>query len=369
MRYKKLTEIEELKDFFVEIDKDENKKLIIMPLSRILVEEICDFRDFYLIPPNYVDFSELNIRESRNINDLDLERNTNYCVSGQPLREICSNLTGFNENVLFESPVIVFVNTLNWSEFRDFNHQQDIDFLKTCSSNAERVMDLLRLFHCRLDLPDTLPGQVGSWENSYDYLGALVYSAQDKESCLIAGQAVECSKVVRGIGLDIGVNNAFFFLPTPDVGEMAKILIHGLSLYSEALMASNETVKFIRVMTLLEFLADPYQYKQWKKLKGDIICHCVKTKTKYLQLSERFKDLSSHKDDHNNECGIRTLIIHQGKLLPDIIVSVDKRRALFKELQGYCYQVLYDMLRNSYLSWDEYSQRRIQIKEKLGVLR
>ncbi len=84
----------------------------------------------------------------------------------------------------------------------------------------------------------------------------MLYSPEDHESYLIAGAAVECSIVTRGLGLEI---DAFpsTRLPIPDEGDVAAVASHALFLYSDAMSAPNETTKFIRIMTLLEFLANP----------------------------------------------------------------------------------------------------------------
>ena len=286
---------------------------------------------------------------------------------GQDLREVTTSLTGFNLEVLTTAHLVAFNIEIDWNEFLEGDHQYDIALLKLISSKAERALDIIRLFYCRLDLPDTLPGQVGSWDGSNQYLGALVYSAEDNESYLIAGAAVESSIIVRGLGLELD-GDPMLATPAPSDGYVAGVVLHALSLYSEALNSSNETIKFIRMMTLFEFLASPDEYQNWKKVKGDIACHCVNDRVDYLKLCERFRELTSIEDAAGKQIGIRTLIVHNGKLLPELIPNQKERSLLFIELEGYAFTVLKDMLSNAGLSWGEYVEHRDQLKSNLGVM-
>ena len=120
-------------------------------------------------------------------------------------------------------------------------------------------------------------------------------------------------------------------------------------------------------MTLFEFLASPDEYQNWKKLKGDIACHCASDKANYLLLCERFRALTSIEDTSGKQAGLRTLIVHNGKLLPELLPSLKERAALFRELQGYAFTVLTDMLSNAGTSWVEYVEHRDRLKRALGV--
>ena len=63
-------------------------------------------------------------------------------------------------------------------------------------------MDIIRFHFCRIDLPDTLTGQVGTRNGSCSYSGALLYTPLDHESYLIAGSVVS-HITVKGIGLQL----------------------------------------------------------------------------------------------------------------------------------------------------------------------
>ncbi|MBS4018775.1 MAG: hypothetical protein KGZ68_11115 [Dechloromonas sp.] len=341
------------------------KRLVVMPLTRLLFYEPFAIDGFHFFPSEAIDLATLRPVPNKTLECAGAEANV-IRLEGQDLREVSTSLTGFNVEILSNSPLVAFNVDIDWNEFLEANHDYDISLLKLLSSKAERALDIIRLFYCRLDLPNTLPGQIGSWEGSGEYLGALLYSPEDHESYLIAGAAVESSAIVRGLGLELDAAPQLA-LPSANDGEVAGVVLHGLSLYSEALNSSNETIKFSRVMTLFEFLASPDEYQNWKKLKGDIACHCASDKANYLRLCERFRALTSIENTSGKQAGLRTLIVHNGKLLPELLPSFKERAALFRELQGYAFTVLTDMLSNAGASWVEYVEYRDQLKRALGV--
>lgn len=342
------------------------KRLVVMPLTRLLFYESFSIDGFYFFPQGFVDLISLRPAPNKSLEIPRGEANV-VVLEGPDLREVSTSLTGFDVDILVNSPLVAFNIEIDWDEFLGGEHEYDISLLKLLSSKAERALDIIRMFYCRLDLPNTLPGQIGSWEGSGEYLGALLYTLEDNESYLIAGAAVESTAIVRGLGLEFD-ENPQLSLPSPNDGEVAGVALHGLSLYSEALYSSNETIKFTRVMTLFEFLANPDEYQKWKKLKGEIACHCARDKTSYLKLCERFRTLTSIEDMSGKQIGLRTLIVHNGKLLPELIPNIKERASLFRELQGYACIVLTDMLSKADLMWSEYMEHRARLKRALEVM-
>lgn len=339
-------------------------QLVVMPITRLKFSDSFTAGDYHFFPPGAIDILALRPVPNATFDSISAQSGVS---SGQCLREMATSATGFDVEVLSGAHLVAFTMTLDWDEFLGADHRYDVSLLKLLSAKAERALDIIRFHYCRLDLPNTLPGYPGSWDGSGEWLGALVFSAEDNESYLVAGAAVESSAIVRGLGLELDGRFAMD-IPRPDDGDVAGVVLHGLALYSEALNASNETIKFMRVMTLFEFLADPDEYRNWKDLKGDIVCHCVKDKTGYLKLCERFRELTSLKDASGHQVGLRTLIVHNGKLLPELLPQQIERTQLFSELQGYVGAVLTDMLCYSELSWNDYVARRVQLKRKLGIL-
>lgn len=339
--------------------------LIFMPLSRVLVEEPVSIGRFRLFPAGYVDLADFRPMPNHTFANVTAEGAT--AIGGQALRECAISATGFSLDTLESSPILVFVAQLDWDALFEATHDDDIDLLRTLASMAERALDFVRFQECRLDLPDTLPGAAGSWCDSGAYLGAMIYNPDDCESYLIAGAAVESTAVVKGIGLDVSTLDFPEPLPAADDGEVAAVAVHGLSLLSEAMRAQSQTTKFVGVMTLLEFLANPYEYEQWQKLKGDIACHSAKSREEYLALCERFRQLTGYKNELGAETGYRTLIVHRGKFLNEILPSQVARQALFLELQKYCTSVVKDMLKNKDMSWVDFCAHRTALKCSIGI--
>ena len=100
---------------------------------------------------------------------------------------------------------------------------------------------------------------------------------------------------------------------------------------------------------------------------SEIICHFAKDKADYLRLVERFKELTSKEDDNDLQTGLRTLIVHHGKFLYELMPDRNKRKQMFNELQRYSECVLKDMLSHGASSWEAFSAYRHTLKAKLGV--
>lgn len=341
-------------------------KLVLMPLARVLVERPLSVGNFRIFPPGAVDLGALRLVPNRSFGD-GVEPSGVVRLCGQTLREVASSLTGFSAGTLESNALVAFLVDVDWNAFLDASHEDDLETLRLFSATAERALDLVRFYLCRLDLPDTLPGAVGSWSDSGPYLGALLYCLEDHESYLIAGAAGGYAEVTTGIGLEFDFYNPEC-LPSSSDGEVGAVVVHALSLLSDAMYSRNDTSKFIRTMTLLEFLASPDKYQNWKDVKGNIACHCVSSKQSYLNLLDRFRELTAIIGPDGKQRGLRTLLIHHGKFLEEAVPNRTERRALFRELHGYCLAVMEDLLKHRDLSWSDYTKRRASLKVALGVL-
>lgn len=340
-------------------------RLVVMPISRVLVERPLTVGSFRVFPPGELNLTKL--RPIPNYSPLeDVEGATTGELAGQQLREAATSLTGFDLGVLNDNALVTFIEEIEWDNFLEATHNDDIDLLQRLSARGERAMDIVRFKLCRLDLPATLPGMVGSWEGSGPYLGALLYCREDHESYLIAGEAAGYASITSGIGLDFD-NDHPEPLPSASDGEVGAIAVHALSLLSDAMYSRNDSSKFLRTMTLMEFLANPDEYQNWKKAKGNIACHCARSPERYLQILRRLKELTSIEDPQGVQRGFRTLVIHHGKFLEEVIPDRGERKALFAEMFGYVGVVLQDMLEHVELSWEEFSAYRLDLKVALGI--
>lgn len=341
-------------------------KLVLMPLTRMQFYEPFSVGDFRFYPPGILDLKFLPPIQNKSISEIFVSEGIDHHIEGRNLREISASITGFSIDILHTSPIVAFPFEIDLDNLLCSDHNADIELIRILSAKVEKALDVIRFDFCRFDLPDTLPGLAGSWGMSGQFLGAMVCSLKDHEGCWIAGAALETSIVIRGLGLEIDSAPSTPLLD-PSVSEVAGVAVHGLTLFSDVMSAFNETMKFIRAMTLLEFLASPDYYKSWAKLKGDIICHCAKDKKEYIYLSEWFKGLTSIKDNAGIQRGLKTLIVHQGRSLSELKPSRKDRQILFRELQKISGKILVDMIRCMNYSWDEFRRYHSSLKQRLGV--
>ena len=329
---------------------NQGEAIVLMPLTRVLAESVTNVGKLAILPPGH-----LTPETS------DLTR-----IKRRSLVEVQLQLTGFSLELFEEHAAVGFCHPIDRSQLEANDHDSDITLLSTLAGTAERSFDLLRLNYCRLDLPDTLPGPIGVWDIATPYVGALIYFPAESSWCEIAGAAASYASIVAGIGLDLYGCYADH-PPSETDGEVGAIAAHALSLLSDAMHARNDTAKFVRCMTLLEFLGSPDEYKQWKKLKGEIACHSASNKADYLNKIEELRKFTSSENERNEQCGYRTLVVHHGKFIEDILPSRDDRRKLFRKLQSYCHAVIDDMIENSEMSWIEFSTLREGKKIALGI--
>lgn len=350
-------------DFFQALS--EGKRLILMPISRLVIEKPFRIDPFSFYPAGSVDLATLRTVPGYSLGTS--ESKSIVCLSGQQLREAQSSLAGASPSVLNSHVVVAFPYELDWDAFLNANHNLDIDLLRKLSEYADRAMDVIKLHFCTLNVPYAVPGRVGTWDDSGECLCALLYNLPDNESYLIAGRGV-VSRIVAGLGLELDEAQCASPLSLPAVGEVGFIARHGLMLFSDLLDSNTDTVKFARAMTLLEYLASPDDYRPWKKLKGEIVSHLAQSNTDYHQLCERFRELTSKDDAGGAQVGLRTLIVHHGCRLEDIVPHKTDRTDLFNELWRYCYSVLYDMVEKAQLTWQEFKQYRKDLRAAIGVI-
>lgn len=223
-----------------------------------------------------------------------------------------------------------------------------------CGGQAERLMDLIRLDYCRMDLPDTLPGRVSMFSNGISFSCGLYYRMEDHEAYLIAGQVMQVARV-GGIGLDC--SNISILREVPD-GETGNIARRGLGLFTQALEANYLSSKFAQCFVTLEFLASPDEYEQMKTAKTKIGALVARDQTAYHTFCGDIRHLSED---------IRTKIVHGGASLEAIIPDKKERAKIFRKLQGFIGVTLLQMIENGHLSWNEFIALRDERLRNLGV--
>lgn len=346
--------------FFDELNA--GKQLVLMPISRFTIEKPFRVDQFAFYPAGSVDLASL-----RTIRNHTLPKSGFAKLEGQELREAQSDASGASVGELSKHVIVAFTYNLAWDAFLNATHADDIELLRQMSEYADQAMDIIKLHFCTLSAPHAIPGRVGTWGVGGECLCALLYRLSDNESYLIAGSGVVASIVV-GLGLELDEAQCSSPVSLPAAGEVGDITRHGLRLYSDLMDSNSDTVKFSRAMTLLEYLASPDEYKNWKKLKGDIIAHLAKSTGDYHALCERFRVLTSEKDAAGAQLGLRTLVVHHGRRLQDVMPSHKERQKLFHELWGYFFVVFDDLVRLAGKTREELKQHRKDLRAAIGIV-
>ncbi len=358
-----------LRDDFIE-DLKAGKYLVVMPISRLMLESKFSLGKFSFYPAGEVDISELNIVPNKTLEML--ENGTDIIVAeGQDLRELKSSVTGINAEVFSKNVCVAYTAYIEWKNFLQGTHETDLSLIYQLSQDVEKAMDLIRFYFCRFDLPDTLPGQVWTWQESKGFSGALLYTLLDNESYIIGGSVIT-HYTVKGLGLELDDLQTSSIEKHPlmesNIGEVGNIARMGLNLNTGIFEANNITTKFIRAMNLLEFLAFPDEYKKFELVKKEISCHIAKTVQQYQELLDRFHKLTGKKDNLTGETiGYRTRIVHIGATLEEILTNVQDRNKFLLELQGYICSVIENMIKNMNLTWEDFVEYRKELKVNLGI--
>jgi hypothetical protein len=119
-------------------------------------------------------------------------------------------------------------------------------------------------------------------------------------------------------------------------------------------------------MSLFEYLAYPYDFKKFEKVKKEIACHVAKSRQQYEKISSRFLELTGEKDEKGSYTGYRTRIVHLGEGLEQLLDD-QQIKNLFIELSQYLGTVIQDMINYAHYSWDEFINYRDILKNSLGV--
>ena len=346
------------------------KKLCLLPLARLHAEEAVLLSEkliFY--PASCLVNSQLRVVwEPKREWDNFLAKNHAIhpafaTAEGSEAHWIKSAATGVTTDDLLQGGLLAFPLDVDWASFLAPRSQKiHLNLISLAAAHAERHMNQIRFDYCRIDLPETLPDRAGLLKNK-QFSAALFYKLQDNESYIIAGDVVRQS-FVTGLGLDINGGTVRTF-PSGEVGNIAN---HALQMHTDALEAPNDTAKFINLINLLEYLAEPSDYISMVNAKGKIARHAAKTPSEYKKIIEDFKFLTrdKDKDEGNNKVGLRHNIIHIGKRLEDMLDTCERKEVLIR-MQRYAGIVIEAFLKLSDCTWPEVEQLRERYGEKLGL--
>ncbi len=181
--------------------------------------------------------------------------------------------------------------------------------------------------------------------------GALLINGQTLSARCIGGD-VFSHIVTRGLGLALDYVEPNRFIPQGGVGT---VISRALTLYASILENNSPSSKFVQCMSLLEFLAYPDRYCNFKKVKPILLRYLSQSKSDHEQLSKRLEQFTHLEDHLGTECGYRTRIVHLGDRLERILPAIDERNSLFKELDKYIHRIIDHMIDHANLDWHDYT--------------
>lgn len=353
---------------FFSIDLMKGKKLCLLPMARMRADEpvwLAEKLIFY--PANSIVPSKLRVVWEPK-HELDMFYARNHAVhpgfaeaEGNELHWLKSAAKQVTADELFQGGLLAFPFDMDWALFlTPESHEFHLNLISRAAAHAEKLLNLIRFDYCRIDLPETLPERAGLLENK-QFSAALFYTLQDNESYIIAGDVIRQS-FVTGLGLEVdGIA-----VQSISSGEVGNIASHALQMHTDALEAPTDTAKFINLINLIDYLAQPSDYLTMVKAKGQIARHVAKSPAEYQRIIEDFKYLTSLKDDKSKNIGLRHNIIHMGRRLEDILDTSERRDVLIR-MNRYAGMVIKDLLDLSEYTWLEVEQLREAYGKALGL--
>lgn len=272
----------------------------------------------------------------------------------------------------FNSAFIVFPIIINKKfPFGNFKLDEQRKILNISLTKAEEVINIFKYIYCNLDKTSLLTQKAGYINNIYS--GMLIYYPELCKSDFIKEKyRVNNEFVGKGLVVNLnevkGILDKYTVILKEDCGEVGNIIKHALRLYSNIVEASNYTNKYVQALSLIEYLSNPFEFEKMQKLKGHVIAFSVDNKKSYHELSERFKLLTGLKDEQGTEIGYRTNIVHNGKLIEQLLNKPYESEFLIKELQYYICNYLEACFTTYKETWDKFllgrDKRRAKVENK-----
>jgi hypothetical protein len=304
------------------------------------------------------------------VDDLDKSLKLFY---GGSIRNLTTSLTLINKQVFLASDLAI----LTFDPDRIDNntcHEEDIQLLNDLSNQAFNALNGVRFIHCDLSISDRLPYVPGVWNHSEGYMGMLVVHHKG-DNRIIAGRVMG-GTISHGLGIGlesddvVGLDYHPYLLPLDKrynvIGEVGRMIKHALIIFNKAMYSNNETLKFITIMALFEYLGTGNKYTKFQKVRTQLQAHLAIDRNHYDSLSEMFQLYTSRIVDTVN-VGYRTKIIHEGALIEDIVPNIDERKKLFLSLSELTKNIILGMYPCIDKSFAELQDYRKTLLNKIGI--
>ncbi|MEA1031545.1 hypothetical protein PSH61_19840 [Pseudomonas rhodesiae] len=318
---------------------DQGCHLAILPLSRLVTDRSIFLPNGVMIYPQ----GRLNLSSIKFSNkQLAKSASSQISASGVKLQE------------LNKYPLLVVPLRFAWDSLLLGDHQGHMEMIVTISEIVDCLsFDLINYMSCKLEhlSSETKPASPGQLSSKSMMSAAVLVKSGDLDSVLLAGAAFT-HIITKGLGLDLRQPEWDSFPASGGVGITAA---HALSLYSQMLQVQSATSKFVQALSLIEFLAYPKEYQQFKKVKTVVSRYMADDLGERKRILDRFEALTSKVDEVTSEqIGLRTRIVHIGSRLEQLVKSRREREEIFAELDSYIRKMIDHMIEHSHMTWDEY---------------
>ena len=243
------------------------------------------------------------------------------------------------------------------------------ELIKRILNKTEEIANIFRYIYFNFDGTSGLFQRAGYIEGNL--CGFLLYSCAMQSSIFISGKNYISSRTISSsLSIDIA-----FMRPSIDYlfnaiyrnsTAVSNILKHAFRLYSDILYLPTSTGKFMQAMTLIDYLGNPFEYQKMQKNKTKIAPFSADSRQQYNHICERFKYLTSLKDENSKEIGLRTNIVHNGKSLEDLLFEGYKVNLVLRELQLYICNFINGIL--DFTDQNDWSSIEIKIQEKYNEI-
>lgn len=315
----------------------------IIKIKNLQIEEIISFNNCKFYPGNQVSLDNLFS------NYIDLSRDTVFEFTEEDTLFVC--------NIKYE-PEFPFAKNIPLED----------KLIQKVKNECYKYLSIILYVSCNFEYQANLPYLPGYYNNEQDAI--VFYNRKYGIPSIYTTQKIAHfitrNKCLRTNITDINLSCYKKIFQLPD-NSIAKEILHAFHLYMNILYSSNETDKFILSMQMIEFLGNPYEYMKMEEVKKNIIPFIAKSNEEYNYIIERFKYLTSKKDNNNQQIGYRTNIIHQGKFIEDLIPETLSQIKLNRELQYYIVSVLEEYIKLYDKTWDyiqEEKRKKIDIIQK-----
>lgn len=303
----------------------------IVPIKDLVITEKYSISNINLYPPNSINRRELNNNKvDFTFNDFE-ESFFNCTLLTFPIEHKRDNIIG-----------TLMPNKKN-------------SVMSEVLGKSDEIMSIFIYIYCNFDMVSNLPQHSGYIKDIYT--GILIFYPELGNSDFIFEKLKTTSTLIgNGMNIDISYDkeiiDKYMSIFNDDCKEVGNIIKHSLRLFSNIIYNNNKTNKFILAMSLIEYLANPYEYTKMQKAKSFILPFSTDSKKEYHRMCERFLDLTGKKVD-GVEVGLRTCIVHNGKTIEELIDSDYKVNFILREVQDYICNAINSMVLLYREEWEE----------------